>query len=408
MARKWVMFEAVVLKKESGRAGTKFGQHVVFFKEEGTWDSVKLLASTEGKEWNILPDRPVDIDSDDEPDDIDDDADDDDDDDVAVEAVAPAPPPLSAAEAEAQEKTFGRFPPQSRGNMDQVPLVVVDSSGYTNERVGSGRADIRVPLQWADRQGTLNVFVGGDGRLYPFVLVFSGTSIHKLKKKKDGSPGTRVKHIREQMARARARGVHVMFQEKAWMDNAACNRYASEFLHQCLGRESGGCEEGEEDFLLVVDNLGGQGTASFKELARSTARTLVWMLPPNCTDLLQPVDSGIGKVIKELLKKKYQAYMHEMHALGVPNLQVATSASRDPAWVAARKAINCAKNRREMIIQWASEVYEEFKKPQYVAQIKKAYAKTGMDVSIDGSGWEGICPERMSSFLMADPAAPDA
>ena len=99
------------------------------------------------------------------------------------------------------------------------------------------------------------------------------------------------------------------------MDSSACNTWASDKLHLCLGTERMSCAEGKEKYLLIVDNLnlGGQGSETFARLARENARALVWLLPPNCTDLIQPVDSNVGKQLKDDLKKKFKAFIHAKH-----------------------------------------------------------------------------------------------
>ena len=105
------------------------------------------------------------------------------------------------------------------------------------------------------------------------------------------------------------------------MDSSACNTWASDKLHLCLGTERMSCAEGKEKYLLtdgivtVDSTLGGQGTETLARLARENARALVsqWLLPPNCTDLIQPVDSNVGKQLKDDLKKKFKAFIHAKH-----------------------------------------------------------------------------------------------
>ena len=50
--------------------------------------------------------------------------------------------------------------------------------------------------------------------------------------------------------------------------------------------------------LLLMDNLHGQTTAEFKMYLHKFCNTLLWHLPAGCTDEVQPIDAGYGRLLK--------------------------------------------------------------------------------------------------------------
>ena len=425
--------DAIVLDKvdapprRAGGRASKYGKYRVLFLTDSTYSTVNLASRTVGDDWEILPDIPVDdalaaVDHDDGVLEEESDADEEPgsegkeaeaqhqaDVDVAGAAAGSAadPAPLARLPVPENDPRWGRFTLDRRLNVDQVPLVVEDGKGTTNVMVGED-AHVKVPKAWADRQGSLQILIGADGMLYDICLIFVGASAHKLRSR-PGRPARRQRHIREQVGRASARGVHVIFQEKAWCDGAAAQMWATNVLPKCLGVDVPGsyaCQPGEEVYLLVLDNLGGQAAGVFHRVCRERACTLVWMLPPNCTDLLQPVDSNIGKLIKDSLKKKYRAFMRETHAIGRTNLSVACDDvdETDEAGKAAKKLLNSSHFRREKLIEWTAEVVHEWRTvPRYKGYIARAFEKTGIGIAVDGSNWASIKPERMPEFAVHDP-----
>ena len=317
----------------------------------------------------------------------------------AVEAAADVDEEDKDADVPASD-VYGRFTLDRRGNMDQVPLVVESGDGATNEDRGAGDAHILVPGPWADRQGTLNLHVRADGHIHDVVVVFKGTPDEKLTK-------ARTKVIVDDVAFAKELGVHVIFQSKSWMDSRACNKYAKDLLAVSMGKKKRKAARGKEWYLLVVDNLGGQATESFSTLAREHAGVLVWLLPPNCTDLVQAVDSGVGAAFKYCMKLKYRAFMHDMHECGQLNLHVACKdwvKEGRPDIAAHQKVINSASFRRRMLVKWVAEVVAEFRaNGERQDMIRRACVKTGLAVTVNGDDWDKIKPERSSGFKVKDP-----
>lgn len=59
--------------------------------------------------------------------------------------------------------------------------------------------------------------------------------------------------------------------------------------------------------LVIFDCFRGQLSAEFLELLKSN-RLVYVCVPPNCTDLLQPMDLSVNKPAKDFLKSKFQQF----------------------------------------------------------------------------------------------------
>ena len=64
----------------------------------------------------------------------------------------------------------------------------------------------------------------------------------------------------------------------------------------------------EEQSILFADNRYGQTTEDFKRVLKE-CNTLLWRLPPKCTDEVQPVDAGYGRLFKVLVGKSLDAWL---------------------------------------------------------------------------------------------------
>ena len=50
--------------------------------------------------------------------------------------------------------------------------------------------------------------------------------------------------------------------------------------------------------MLTLDNLHRQTTGQFKAYIKKECNSRVWLYPGRCTDALQPIDEGLGALIK--------------------------------------------------------------------------------------------------------------
>ena len=115
-----------------------------------------------------------------------------------------------------------------------------------------------------------------------------------------------------------------------------------------------------------MDNLGSQCQPEFKEYIRKECNTLIVYTPNNCTDLCAVTDAGIGKVIKDRMRKKYDADFE----------------SRTSEWTDKRIP---TRELRVLYANWLSEAWKEFLEEGGDDQIKKAFQRCGMLNAQDGS-----------------------
>ena len=64
----------------------------------------------------------------------------------------------------------------------------------------------------------------------------------------------------------------------------------------------------EEQSILFADNLYGQTTEDFKRVLKE-CNTLLWPLPSKCTDEVQSVDAGHGRLFKVLVGESLDAWL---------------------------------------------------------------------------------------------------
>ena len=67
---------------------------------------------------------------------------------------------------------------------------------------------------------------------------------------------------------------------------------------------------GDQRALLIFDNFKGQCTEAILKLLDENNVSVV-LIPPNCTDRLQPLDVSINKSAKEFLRRKFHSWYAE-------------------------------------------------------------------------------------------------
>ena len=85
--------------------------------------------------------------------------------------------------------------------------------------------------------------------------------------------------------------VNVRFQAKAWVDRSVIKGIATGFV--CFKREN----HDNDHILLICDNLDAHCCEEVLEIF-ANANILVWFVVPAWTDLIQPIDAGIGRSIR--------------------------------------------------------------------------------------------------------------
>ena len=165
--------------------------------------------------------------------------------------------------------------------------------------------------------------------------------------------------------------VHVYFQSNAWMDAEVNLKWTKHTLKDGL----------KDDFntekVLFADNVGFQQTQAFHE-ARREMNTIVYLLPDNHTDKVQPVDAGFGRMMKQKIGEAMQMWLEKEENLEMWHDKIS------------------AKNRRILMTQWTGHAWRELvSKPDF---IRKLFEKTGCLITAGGSQDEKIRPQGLDAY----------
>ena len=91
-----------------------------------------------------------------------------------------------------------------------------------------------------------------------------------------------------------------MFQEKAWVDRKTCNEWAEKYFCPYVKEN-----HPNDESVLFCDNLDAQTQPEFMEKLRAVSCSR-FLTPPECTDLTQAVDAGLGRNVKVLTAKEFE------------------------------------------------------------------------------------------------------
>jgi len=165
--------------------------------------------------------------------------------------------------------------------MDQSPIMLEISSCTTYEKKGSVTVGVSQKKSGDKRYATLTICVRLDGTPQcpvpqPFIsIIFKGTG----------------KRISESERNAYAKDVHVQFQKNAWTDSTTLADWSDEF---CKWLQHNADSKRK---ILFLDNLKAQSSEEFRERL-ANKNVLTWFLPPNTTDMVQPVDRHLAQQLK--------------------------------------------------------------------------------------------------------------
>ena len=93
--------------------------------------------------------------------------------------------------------------------------------------------------------------------------------------------------------------VDVYFQKAGWIDEEVNMKWVSNTLVP-------GMEKGEEKNIMFADNASFQCAQKFHEKCRGDLNTVVYLLPSNHTDKVQPIDAGFGNEINKKIGKNLE------------------------------------------------------------------------------------------------------
>ena len=254
------------------------------------------------------------------------------------------------------DQKWGRWPPNRRYNVDQVPCPFVINQDQTYEERGSTSVWISQPGSGLDkRQCTLQLCIQPqEPQKIPPAVIFRG--------KGNVSPIEKA---------AYHKNVHVYWQNNAWMDGVV----AMDWIRNTFAPNVDKAVEN----VLFLDNLNCQVTGDFYKVCKEVASTLVYALPAEETDKCQPIDQGEGYLIKKLMGQELDKYLEQSDNL--------------TKWQSSLTA----GERRILITHWLGEAWETvgLNYPNYR---KKLFEKTGLLMTVDGSEDHLIKPDGFDDY----------
>jgi hypothetical protein len=187
--------------------------------------------------------------------------------------------PRDDSPAEDFESIWGRFPPELRYNMDQVPLPFVNGQDSTFTAGDDEDVNIKCPKEsLRKRQYTMHlIFNAGRGNdafgICDLVCRGKGLRINQAEKSL-WDPN-----------------INVFWQGKAWVDNKVMRELAHSFVtHK-------NAAHGDKWVILFCDNLRAPLDDEVREIF-GTGKVFLCYFPPNMTNFIQPIDAGLGRSVR--------------------------------------------------------------------------------------------------------------
>ena len=232
------------------------------------------------------------------------------------------------------DQKFGRWLPENRYNIDQVPLPFVVNQDKTYEVEGSKHVWVSQPSSGLDkRQATLQLCIRAEGEqnVKP-AIVFRGKG-----------------NVFQQEKAQYVKDVDVYFQANAWMDGEVNIQWVSKTL------QPGVAKSGKEK-VIFADKVKFQQDKDFHNSCRDM-NAIVYLLPENHTDKVQPIDAGYGKLLKTKIGEAMDIWLDKGENLELWHDKLAS------------------KTRRILMTKWTGKAWRELRQDKLF--FKKLFQKTG-------------------------------
>lgn len=254
------------------------------------------------------------------------------------------------------DPVFGAFKPSNIWNADQCPLPFALSLKRSYNLKGHRNWIAVVGADGLDkRQATLHPCLRADGeQVMDLFIIFRNPN--------------NFKPTQEEIDALNAcPNIKWAFQKNAWADSQYSLAWLKYFV-KCLKAHG---IDGKH--LLLLDDWSPHKTAKFREFCLENG-ILPWMIPAGCTDVCQPVDLGMGGVLKSVMAAFYKIQL-EVDIDEWRNY-------KDTGALAAR-------NRRIMMARWASKAWGLIRE-MYLKSINKAFRRGGALVHRDRSNGASV------------------
>lgn len=218
---------------------------------------------------------------------------------------------------------WGAYAPRHMWNADHVPLPFTINLKRSMNSKGTRCWIAHVgPCGLDKRQATIHPCIRADGEQFmPPFIIFRGGG-HVLTEESDFLDSLD--------------NIRWAFQDNAWADGHYSRRWLREFIAVLKDKTPG------ENHCLFLDDLKAQKTAKFRQIAYDADNLFVFPIPGGCTDLIQPVDHGVGAHMKYLMNKLYKIELEvdyelwrqyqESGALSAPRRRMLMASWLSTAW----------------------------------------------------------------------------
>ena len=174
-------------------------------------------------------------------------------------------------------------------NWDQTGIKIVPSNTWTMDRQGSQRVEV---AGVNDKRIITAVFCGTlTGDFLPVQVIYKGKT-PRCHPRYQFPPEWDITHS-----------------PKHWSNEVTMLQYVENLIVPYI-RATGSVFTDETPALVIMDNFKGQITSAVTNLLEEN-NIHVCLLPPNTTDLLQPMDLSVNKPAKDFLKRCFEEWYAE-------------------------------------------------------------------------------------------------
>jgi len=263
------------------------------------------------------------------------------------------------AEEGKMDPIWGRWNPHHRFNADEVGVEFGCILNRTAEKKGAKRVWISHPKHKIELRECTFLPLFNAGHAVLECSIFLRCAPKKIAQNQvdptrahHGPTNDTILKLRQKYS-----NIDIYCQPKGYMDDITfiC-WFKNTFLPTC----------GNNPQLLVLDNLSSHCTAEIREFA-ALHQVMLLFSPPNCTDLIQVTDYGLGFSIKRLMKNSFLAHYSQNHV----------------AWETGN--VNPMK-RKKLHVKWLSESISKFYASGGQAQVETVFGRCGLRTPLHEKG----------------------
>ena len=244
-----------------------------------------------------------------------------------------------------RERKRGNYALKDLGNMDQTPLPFVMDDNRTYEKTGASEVWIASGQSGLEkRQCTVHLTIFADGSALPALLIFRGKGLR----------------INPAEKKQWDRRVKVVFQPKAWCDEAIMKKWIEEDWNNVFHNPP---TPGSSGKILYADVHKAQQTPDVKQWLHKCKTTLI-NVPGGTTSRVQPLDVCINKPFKNYVREFFEQHLDS-------NLELYVDGKLS------------ASERRVLTTKWVGGAWDRIKKDKEL--IRHSFKKCGLSNDLNGS-----------------------